>query len=261
MEELETDGLVVRETQTGTADKIITLLTPSYGRLSVSWKGASSLKKKYSASAQPFAYSTFQLRKKGDYYYVKEAAHIESFINIRYDIERLSLANYICDVACDIAGENEKNEELMRLVLNTFYAISNKPDIPNDLIKGAFEFRLASQEGFEPDLTVCGNCGKEIEGDTYLDVMNGRMICDSCISIIQNPQWSEDEGTSKIYLRLTAKTLSALRHIEKSDIKRFLSFRLEKEDLSNFSAVCEKYLLNHLEHNYKSLDYYKSIKI
>ena len=76
MEELETDGLVVRETQTGTADKIITLLTPSYGRLSVSWKGASSLKKKYSASAQPFAYSTFQLRKKGDYYYIEFSKRI-----------------------------------------------------------------------------------------------------------------------------------------------------------------------------------------
>ena len=56
MEELEIDGLVVRETPAGEADKLITLLTAERGRILVSGKGVSSLRSKYAASAQMFMY-------------------------------------------------------------------------------------------------------------------------------------------------------------------------------------------------------------
>ena len=40
----------------------------------------------------------------------------------------------------------------------------------------------------------------------------------------------------------------------------FLSFTLDKTEISLFSVVCERYLLNHLEHGFSSLEYYKKIK-
>ena len=39
-----TDGLVIRETDVGEHDKLLTLLTPSEGQISVSAKGARSSK-------------------------------------------------------------------------------------------------------------------------------------------------------------------------------------------------------------------------
>ena len=60
-ERITVHGLCVRETEIGEADKIITLVTMEYGRLSVSGKGVKSLKSRHMAATQPFAYSLFTL--------------------------------------------------------------------------------------------------------------------------------------------------------------------------------------------------------
>ena len=54
MEDIEVDGLVIRETKTGEADKVITLLTSQLGRITINGKGVSSLRNKYAASTQLF---------------------------------------------------------------------------------------------------------------------------------------------------------------------------------------------------------------
>ena len=176
IEEFEVDGLVIREVKTGEADKILTVLTGKYGKLTVSAKGTVSLRIRFASSAQIFTYSTFMLRKKGNFNYIKDTVFLEAFEGIRYDVEKLALANYICDVAEDLAQEGMEDEELLSLVLNTLYALANR-DLPVELVKGAFEFRAAVQEGFMPDLSGCGVCGCEPEGDSSLDVMNGRFLC------------------------------------------------------------------------------------
>lgn len=258
-EDIEVDGLVVRETKTGEADKVLTILTGKLGRITVSGKGVSSMKNKYAANAQLFTYSTFQLRKKGGYYYIRDAYFIENFMNIRYDIEKLALANYVGDVVSDLAQEDAEDSELLSLTLNTLYAIANK-DIPLGMIKAAFEFRTAVIEGFMPDLSVCGRCGCEVNSGV-IDVMNGRVLCEKCRTLIENdPEYIRDDSSQKIFIRLTPSVLAALRYIEAAPTKKFISFTLDEGELPLFSVVCERYLLNHIEHGFTSLEYYKKIK-
>ena len=260
MEEVELDGLVVREVKTGEADKLMTLLTKQRGKISVSGKGVSSLKNQYAGASQLFAYGTYLLRKRGNYWTIRDAAVNECFMNLRYDIEKLSLANYICDVATDIAVEDEDESVLLQLTLNTLHAIANRDRLPLAQIKGAFEFRLAVQEGFMPMLSGCGRCGAPIEGECKLDVMNGCLLCRSCAETIGNdPDYYADESRAKIQIRVTPSVLAALRYLETAAPARLLSFSLDETELSLFSVVCERYLLNHLEHGYSSLEYYKKI--
>lgn len=263
MEDIEVDGLVIREVKTGEADKVLTILTPTLGRISVSGKGVSSLRNRYAASTQLFSYSTLLLRKKGDFYYIKDAFYIENFMNIRYDVEKLALANYICDVANDLAREGVEDPTLLQLVLNTLYAIANRDKIPLAQIKGAFEFRAAVEEGFMPDLSGCGHCGcPDGTGDYTLDVMNGRILCPKCRTLVQNdPAYYEEGAFSGILIRLSASVLAALRYLEGAEMKKLLSFTLDESEMGLFSMVCERYLLNHLEHGFTSLEYYKKIKL
>lgn len=259
IEDIEVNGLVVREVKTGEADKIITIFTDKLGKITVSGKGVSSMKSKYAASTQIFTYNTFQLRKKGQYYYIRDAFYIENFMNIRYDIEKLALANYVCDVVCELGQEDAENRSLLSLALNTLYALSER-NIPLPLIKGAFEFRAAVQEGYMPDLSACGRCGCEISGESVIDVMNGHLLCPKCRTIIENdPEYIKDVTDAKIFIRLSPATLAALRFIEGETTKKYLSFTIDAQELPLFSVVCERYLLNHIEHGFSSLEYYKKI--
>lgn len=262
MDELRVSGLCVRETHTGENDKLITLITPEYGRISVSGKGVKSLKSKNMAACQSFCLSNFLLRRTKRYYYIVESELIEPFWGLRSDLDKLALAAYVCDVACDVSVEGMADEEMFRLTLNTLYAIANKSSIPLPVIKGAFEFKCACVSGFMPDLTSCGRCGKRIVGDAYLDIMNGRLLCRDCRPLAEKEEeLLQDNGSARLYFSIDIAVVEALRYIAESDVRRFLSFLLPPDEIYLFRDICEAYLINHLEHGFYTLDFYKSILI
>jgi len=169
MEQLRVNGLVVRENPMGDNDKLLTVITEEMGKIMISGKGVRSLRSKHMPATQLFSYSSFVLRKSHGYFYISDSTLNEAFFGIRMDLDKLALASYLCDVAAEFSVEGIGDEDLMRLTLNTLFALSNDAKIPLKQIKAAFEFRCASIEGFKPNLVACDQCAV-FEGKTlYLD--------------------------------------------------------------------------------------------
>lgn len=259
MEQLRVHGLVVRETPVGEYDKLLTVITEEMGRILISGKGVRSLKSKHMPATQLFCLSSFVLRRSHGYFYISDSTLQESFFGLRMDLNRLSLASYLCDIAAEMAVEGVGDEDLLRLTLNTLYAIANHTEIPQAQIKAAYELRCASIEGFKPNLVACDVCAA-YEGKTlYLDVMNGRLLCSDCLSTVRRTEDMTDEGTAHIYLRLTPAVLNAMRYTIYAPGNRYLFFSLDADELPLYASVCEKYLLNHIEHGFYTLEFYKSL--
>ena len=259
MEQICVNGVVVREVPLGEYDKLLTVITEEMGRIQISGKGVRSLKSKHMPATQLFCYSSFVLRKSHGYYYISDSVLRESFFRLRLDLNKLALASYLCDIAAEFAVEGVGDEELLRLTLNTLYALSNNSNIPLEQIKAAYELRCASLEGFMPNLASCNLCAVHEDRPFYLDVMNGRLLCGDCLRTVRRTQDIEDEGTAHIYLRLTPAVLEAMRYTIYAPGKRYLSFSLDASELRLYASVCEKYLLNHLEHGFYTLEFYKSL--
>jgi len=261
MEKIEIDGLVLRETQIGEADELLTILTADRGRITISGKGVRKIRSQHAAAVQQFSYSTLLLHKPSKYYYIADSMLIENFMGIRYDVEKLALASYLCDVAADFSLEGEGDPVLMQLTLNALYAVSYREQIPLDRIKAAYEFRLLCEEGYAPDLRWCGMCHEEIRENSYLDVMNGRILCRECQErYVHSADYAMDESTAKIHVRLTPAVLCAMQYIQTVPIKRILSFQLEKGDDAVLAVACERYLINHLERTFSSLEFYHALR-
>lgn len=258
MDRITVRGLNVKETEVGESDKIITLVTQERGKMTVTGKGVKSLRSRNMVACQPFAYSTYVLKKSKKFWYVEEAELINCFFGLRGDMDRLCLAAYICDVLDYISVENAPEPDILRLTLNTLYAISDRPDIPLSIIKAAFEFRCVSELGMCPDLSVCDVCACEAVGDVYLDVMNGRLLCPDC-----KPRAEKEEEmtsvTARLYYILSSDVLSAMRYIASAPLEKILAFNLDEDGTYLLGKVCEGYLTNHLEHKFSTLDFYKSI--
>ena len=260
MERITVKGLNVRETETGDYDKIITLVTAEYGKLSVTAKGVKSLKNKNMAVCQPFCYSTYTLKKSKKFWYVEEAELIESFYGLRGDLDKFSLAAYFCDVLCDVSIENAPDVEMLRLTLNTLYATANREREELSKIKAAFEMRAAALLGFLPELSGCDVCGCEPARDVYLDIMNGRLLCPDCKPRAEKEE-AMIEGTARLYFIITPAVLLAMRYIISCPQEKLLGFTLSEDDMYILSKACEAYLLNHLEHSFSTLEFYKSVLI
>ena len=241
-----TRGIVLRETETKDADKILTLLTPDQGRISVIARGARRKGCKYAACAQSLAWSEWTLYKKGDWYYANEGATIELFNGLRGDLERMALGFYFAELAEAVTGE-EPAPEVLRHLLNGLYALSALKKEP-ELARAAFEVKLLCLAGYEPLADSCAICGCPDPERPVLDVVQGILRCQTC--------GVKEGGLTK---PLCPDSLAALRHILYGDPKRLYSFTLGEAALKRLSAAAEAFAAAQLERNFRTLDFYKSL--
>ena len=262
-------GIVLRETPYGDFDKIITVLTAEHGKISVYAKGAKRLKSPLFTATQLFSYSEMTVYRSKNTYYIRMGELIESFYHIRDTLHGTALAGYIADIAADIAIEDEPEESLMRLVLNSFHMIA-KGQKPTDLIKGVFELRASAIAGFMPNLVACGGCGNSDLNVFYFDVSSGIFHCEECYraTSLLSEQFAakrnENEGiypTGQLIAILSPSVFAAMRYAIYSKPERIFSFELKDEALSEFANVAEKYLACHMEKNYSTLEFYKTVKL
>lgn len=258
MELITVNALVIRESEYGENDKLLTVLSAELGAVGVIFKGGKSLKNKNSASAQLLNYSEFVLKKRGSLYILNEASLIEQFFSLRSSLDRFSLGQYVCELCSHVGTENEDSSALLSLALNTLYMLC-KSEKSTEHIKAVFEIRLACICGFTPDVFSCSSCGKE-GNYLYLDVMNGICLCPDCFGQTGNENAAGDLGTANVILPLRDEVLMGMRYVIGASPKRIFSFSLSQESEDELCRVSEKYLLNHIERGFKTLDFYKNVK-
>lgn len=268
-----TDGLVVREYELGEHDKMLTLLTPAYGRIPVIAKGARSLRNKYMTPARLFTYANYELHRRGDMTWLRSAEIIEPFPQLEREITRLYLAQYLADLACELSGEGEPAVDILRLTLNSLYAVCRGVK-DQRLIKGTFEWRAAWYSGYLPELGNCHVCGaadarsKDDGGICYLDVMNGALMCASCAAGRMERDSAlppgaipvDDDGVRSILLPLDRAVIAAIKYVLEALPERMFAFSLSNEaDLDTFSSAGSTYITHHLERGFASLALYNEI--
>lgn len=241
-------GLVLRETETKEADKILTLLTAERGKLSVIARGARRKSCKFAACAQSLAWSEWTLYQKGEWYYANEGTTLELFNGLRGDLDAMALGFYFAELTEAVTTEESPAGELLRHLLNGLYALSSLRK-PPALVKPAFELKLLCLAGYEPLADSCAYCGRPEPESPYLDVVQGVLRCKSC-----------GVKESALSVPLCRDSLAALRHIVYGDPKRLYSFKLGDTPLGRLSAAAEAFLTAQLERGFRTLDFYKSLQ-
>lgn len=243
---MRTDGIVIREQNTGDQDRLITVLTKEKGIIRAFVNGGRNPKNKNVSSTGLLCYSDFSIDKtKKDVYFIKEATSKKVFFSLRQDITVLSLAQYLAELAYELAPREEEAGEFLPLVLNSLHLLS-RGNKDRALIKTVAELRMLTLSGYMPQLLGCKKCAA-FEGERmYLDVFTGELYCESCRS------------ASRLY-EINASTLRAMRHICLSEPSKIFSFSLPAESLCTLAEVSEKYLLNITNRRFKTLSFYKNM--
>jgi len=241
-------GIVLRCVDTKESDKILTVLTADMGRIPVVAKGARSRRSKVTAASQLLAYSELVLSESHGWQYLAEASTIELFDGVRQDVELLSLAAYFCELTDAVSYESGEAGEILRLLLNALYALGTL-ERPPELVRASFEMKLMALIGFEPLLDSCAVCGDVEPAQPVLDLVGGVLRCRGC-------GMGEGKGLS-----LTPGALAAMRHVLYGDPRRLYSFTLAQEDQKYFSCAAEGYVRAMTERDFKTLDFYKSLRL
>lgn len=245
---LTIQGIVLRVTDYGDRDALLTVLTKKHGKLTLKARGLRRKNSPLTAACQLLAYGEFSVFEYRGQYSVNEAHVLNLFQNLRSDLEKLSLASYFAQVTEVLSQEDYPTPELQSLLLNCLYALSEL-SLESDLIKSVFELRSACLSGYTPDLIGCHVCGHQ--HPNRFDLSAGQLECHTCRSI----------GSTGLRIPVTSGMLEAMRYICFCDPKKLFSFHLGNAELHQLESLTEGYLTTQLERGFPSLEFYKSIRV
>lgn len=243
-----TRALVLRETKYKEADKILTVLTESEGKKTVSAKGVMGKTSKISAACQLLTFSEMTLYESRGRLYVREAQTVEQFLGLREDISRLALGTYFAELLEAVSDEDSPDGQMLSLGLNGLFAIS-RDLYPQGHIKAVFELRLMCLSGFEPSLNYCPICGDFKSDNAVFSTLGGTVLCKACAA----SQYGETFAVSKA-------TIAAMRHISGVESKKIFSFLIDEKDEKQLSQICEAYVIAQLDRKFSGSDYWRSVR-
>lgn len=238
---IKTKGIVIGVANSSDNDKVLTVLTPDLGKISVFCKGARKNKSALLNSTEYLAFSELILYKStNDNYSVNSAEVIEVFYNLRTDIEKLNYASTISKMVYDVTQENEPAVQILQLFLNTLFMLS-ETEKNKELLFSIFQIRLLAIIGFLPNVLKCTLCGAlmtEDMNDFYFSIKDDGVKCEICQKI--------DKGI--IHLSKTA--FSSMIYILSCEPKKLFSFTIPEDAIDELRLLSRVYVTQKLEKEY-----------
>lgn len=183
----KTEAIILRQRKLGEADRFLTLLTPTLGKMDVKAKGVRKTMSRLSGHLQPLNRVVVQLAQGHQADVITGVEVLDSFRGLRDDLDRLSRALYAAELTDRITAEHVHSFPIFKLMLETLTRLEQGTD--SDLALRYYEMRLLDQSGFRPELERCVGCAQELQPvDQFFAPNAGGVVCRTCVAGLAGPR-------------------------------------------------------------------------
>lgn len=177
--ELITNALVLKSVNYGENDKILTLLTADFGRITATARGVKKAGAKLKFAAQPFCFAQYVLAKSRDRYTVTGCSECESFFELSADINKFYAASAVAEAALALSYEGGDCAHLLSVCVKTLTELC-AGDESASLVR--YLLYALKQSGYGIALDSCAECGRELLSAEKLrfDMDTGAFTCYEC---------------------------------------------------------------------------------
>ena len=183
MANLTTHAIVLRHADYREADRIVTLFSPTLGRIDALCRGCRRQKSPLLAASEVFASGEYVLWQRPERCTVVSCQLSDSFYPLREDFERLSHAMYLSELCLGVIQEDQENQRLFLLLLQSLAHLAYGI-VPQKRVTSVFLMGLLSLSGYRPSVGRCQHCGKALslgEGAVgVLSAQHGGVLCPEC---------------------------------------------------------------------------------
>lgn len=183
-----TPCVVLRVSDLGDADRIVTLLTAAFGKISAVARGARSSRRRFGAALVPFGYgeALLQERPGQELWVLSELDMSQGFANLPLELARFGYASYACELCLHLCPLQVPETTVLRLLLALLEVLDRLPiaQKPTPLLLRVFELQVLQAVGLGLQLTDCAACGQQVPPLPLLplDVERGGVLCQGCYS-------------------------------------------------------------------------------
>jgi DNA repair protein RecO (recombination protein O) len=238
----KTEAIVLKRTNLGEADRILTLYTPNLGKLRAVAKGVRRPKSKLGGHLETLTHSALMLASGKNLDIITQAESIDSFLPLRGDLWRSSTAVYAAELVNQFTPEHVENRPVYKLLLDTLHRICVAQDV--ELTLRYFELNLFTHLGYKPELDRCLSCNTSLEPMTnFFSASAGGVLCPRC---------REKEHLAQ---PISLNALKVMRFVAKSEYTKASKLKLNAGLSRELEQLMRHYVRYLLEQEVKSVEF------
>lgn len=244
---IRVDAVVLRHSDYGEADRLLTVFTRQMGKLRVIAKGARKIASRKAGHIEPFTHVRLQLAKGKDMFLVTQADTVDAYLPLRDDLTLTGQAAYVLELLDRFSYEEQtESPSTFKLLTETLARLAAQADVW--VVIRYYEMRLLDHVGFRPQLFECANCGRAIQPeDQYFSFTAGGVICPRCGQGLPNLR------------AISVETLKYLRHFQRSSYAEALRARPGLEVQKEAESLMQGYFTYLLERELNTPGFLKKI--
>lgn len=176
---LKTEAIVLRHSEMGEADRLLTLFSRNAGLIRAVAKGARRIHSKKAGHLEPFTRVNLMLARSHELWIVTQAVALDLFLPLHEDLILTGEAAYVLELIDRFSYEEGENHALYQLLVETLERLSRGDPVFTAV--HFFELHLLDSVGFRPQLFNCVQCKEEIKPqDQFFSAFLGGAVCPRC---------------------------------------------------------------------------------
>lgn len=239
-------GVVLRHSEYGEADRILTLYTLEQGKIQAAAKGIRKIKSRKAGHLEPFTQVALYLAKGSGLPVITQAEAIRSFDALRADLLKTAYAAYVVELVDRFSYAEAENPLLYKLLVDTLIRLEGTAE--SAVVIHYYEMHLLDLLGFRPELQTCVSCGEAISPqEQFISPLLGGALCPRCRQADASA-WP-----------VSTPVLKYLRHFQRTAWSKLEKLKLPAEVEAGLKPLLERYLTYLLEHGLKTPGFMRDI--
>jgi DNA repair protein RecO (recombination protein O) len=230
------------------ADKIVTIYTKDYGKITAIAKGVRKTKSKFGSSLEILTHSNFLIYKGRNIDIVSQTEILESFFSTSKEVIKFAFAVNCVEVVNRLTEEREINIGLFNLLKEVLHYLKESND--PKLLTLSFKWQTISILGYRPSLDHCCRCNKSIEDqkEMYFSIKEGGLVCNNCIA-------KDKEGCVKVSLYFN----KLVRKILITPLSTISNATIPDKKMKELEKITDLYIAYHSEKSFKTDRFLKTL--
>lgn len=242
------ESIVLKRTDFGEADRLLTLYTRDYGKIRAIAKGARKPQSRKTGHVELFMRSNCFFAKGREIDILTQAEMIDAYLALREDLVRTTYAAYGVELLDRFTVDEDAHPDIYNLLVNALGWFAEHEDVL--LVARYFELRMLSLSGFQPQLFHCAASGEPIEEQAqFFSAELGGFLSPEMHSADRRAQ------------PVTAVAVKVLRYLQTRSWDTVQVLNLKRPLHRELESLMHYYLTFILERNLKSVDFLRRLRI
>jgi DNA repair protein RecO (recombination protein O) len=231
------EGIVLRRANLGEADRIVTLFTREYGRLSAAAKGARKPKSRFAGRLELFTHLRALLAQGRTLDVVSQVEVIDPFAAVRVDLTRMSAAAFVAEVTDRALPERDPQPAVFDALRQALRVVASGDA---DLGRDWYAAQVLALSGYGPVTDRCVICGRPVRAGTAFSLALGGNLC------------AADRGRDPEAISSSAVALAAIGFLREMPATALGRVTLTPAQRAEVAELLRRYLEYRLEVRLKS---------